>query len=82
LIATPVLCLGAEILCWDTIFNYLGFKIVATGRKHNDHLEMEKRLWELRVRYILLATRFYKASEAVKVLLVRTFFNNIYCLGL
>ena len=77
----PVICLYNTSLVWDTSFNYLGFNI-ATGKKHNDNLEIEKRLRKIRIRSNMLATRFSTTSELVKVSVFRTYFSTLYCLGL
>ena len=70
----PVLWLYNTSLVWDTSFNYLGFHI-ATGKKHNDHLEIEKRLREIRVRSNMLATRFSTTSDNVSPKYVRKEFS-------
>ena len=62
-------------------FNYLGF-FIASGKRHNDTEEMEKRLRELRIRANMIALRFHHATIDIKKLIFTTYFSQIYCLGL
>jgi len=76
-----MICLSGSPLTWVESFTYLGFSI-ATGKQHNDTEEIEKRLRELRIRANMVAARFYNASIDVKRLIFKTYFSQIYCLGL
>jgi len=77
----PVFTVNSVKIGWVDAFDYLGFKI-SNASKNCDAAEIERRLRDMRVRANMLDARFSKASEYVHLQLFRTFFNQVYCLGL
>jgi len=65
--------LSGALLKWVDSFNYLGF-CIASGKRHNDTDEIEKRLRELRIRANMIASRFHHATSDIK----RTNFYYIF----
>jgi len=78
---SPAVCLSGALLKWVDSFNYLGI-CIASGKRHYDTEEIEKRPRELRIRANMIASRFHHATSDMKKLIFTTYFSQIYCMGL